>query len=52
LLGANLISTAYAAGNTTINATIRVDSYEEMMQECSFDKTIIEGGSGIFCVKK
>jgi hypothetical protein len=50
LWGANLITPAYAAGNTVI----KLESQEEMMQQCNFDKTITDGNTGtyIYCVKK
>lgn len=50
LLGENLITPAYAAGNTVI----KVESEEDMMQQCNFDKTITDGATGtyIYCVRK
>lgn len=51
LLGTNLITPAYAAAGNTV---IKLESQEEMMQQCNFDKTITDGNTGtyIYCVKK
>jgi hypothetical protein len=54
LIGANLISPAYANTDAARNTVIRLESQEEMMQQCNFDKTITDGNTGtyIYCVKK
>ena len=51
LLGANSITPAYAASGNTV---IKLESQEEMMQQCNFDKTITDGNTGnyIYCIKK
>ena len=51
VLGTNLITPAYAAA---VNTVIKLESQEEMMQQCNFDKTITDGNTGnyIYCVKK
>ena len=51
ILGANLITPAYAAAG---NVVIKLESQEEMMQQCNFDKTITDGNTGnyIYCVRK
>lgn len=54
LIGANLITPAYANIDAARNTVIRLESQEEMMQQCNFDKTITDGNTGthIYCVKK
>jgi hypothetical protein len=47
--GTHLITPAYAAAGSTV---IKVDSESDMMQQCNFDKTIVDGANGIYCVKK
>lgn len=51
LLGSNLITPAYAAA---ANIVIKVETEEDIMQQCNFDKTITDGATGkyIYCVRK
>lgn len=52
LMGSNLVTSAYAAGNSIIFVPVSKSANDEITAKCNFDKTIILAMNGFLCVKK